>query len=382
MKGNHVVPLYFHVENNQFDFGAGARDRFFQHDPHAYGDYFELIKDPSQHFTLHNSAKRVKQLLYYGIEQFLSHFLNTVLYKSDAIESYRAAFPLKFIFEPDIAEPERNLVAGLFTEAGYRAVSVLSYSNLLLEHLRHDNFIGKKYAVLMLTGLADNLYLDLYEKGAETPVAASMIPHKGADPRINILAGMIVGYIQEQNSYLSLDTEREIAGLLPQCAALLAENKRIVTGEAELSNGSKFWFRINLKSVEDSLQYYSGDLIVSTAIDELLQSLGIRTDELIVLLCSEQIMTSYFTDRLLKPYPNVKNVTTVHIDGAMQLIFSKVPPTAPAPARPLFPPKLPPLPDPKQAIKQPPPMPAAKNPTSEKPRTVIPPPLPPIRKKT
>jgi hypothetical protein len=126
MKGNHVVPLYFHVENNQFDFGAGARDRFFQHDPHAYGDYFELIRDPSQHFTLHNSPKRVKQLLYYGIEQFLSHFLNTVLYKSDAIESYRAAFPLKFIFEPDLAEPERNLVAGLFTEAGYRAVSVLT----------------------------------------------------------------------------------------------------------------------------------------------------------------------------------------------------------------------------------------------------------------
>jgi hypothetical protein len=98
MKGAQEAPLYFYVENNQFDFGARARDRFYQHDPNAFGDYFELIKDPGRHFIMHNSSKRAKQLLYYGIEQYLSHFLNTVLYKSDSIESYRAGFPLEIYF--------------------------------------------------------------------------------------------------------------------------------------------------------------------------------------------------------------------------------------------------------------------------------------------
>jgi hypothetical protein len=294
MKGTNEVPLYFYVQNNQFDFGARARDRFYQHDPDAFGDYFELIKDPSRHFTLHNSPKRVKQLLYYGIEQFLSHFLNTVMYKSDSIEAYRGAFPLKFIFEPDLGEPERNLVAEMFREAGYRTVSVLSYNHLLLEHLRESQVVGQEQAALLLTGLDDTLYLELYAKGAATADSGIAIPNQGADPRIRILAGMIVAYIQEQNAYLDLDMDREVGALLPYCAGLLTGARMILTGEAELTSGNSCWFRVNLKSVEDSLQYYSGDLMISTSVHDLLQRFDIRPEDVVMLLCSDQIKTPYF----------------------------------------------------------------------------------------
>jgi hypothetical protein len=393
MKGIQEVPLYFYVDNNQFDFGARARDRFYSNDPNAFGDYFELVRDPSRHFVLHNSAKRVKQLLYYGIEQYLSHFLNTVLYKSDAIESYRGAFPLKFIFEPDLGEPERQLVAGLFREAGYRTVSVPDYNGLLLEHLRESGFLRRDQAALLLTGLDDTLYLELYAAGSAVAVSGIAIAGQGADPRIRILAGMIVEYIGEQNPYLDLDRGREVSALLPYCAGLLTDGRLILTGEAELSGGDKYWFRVNLKNVEDSLQYYAGDLVVNTSVHELLQKFNIRPEELLVLLCSGQIRTPYFTERVLKQFPQVKSITPVHTDEVMQLIASQVSQTAttrPEINAPGLPPKgtvpaiKPPLPAAKPAVKPalPPPLPAARPAAAEPRKPVLPPPLPPTKKKS
>jgi len=407
LKGSHEVPLYFYVDNNQFNFGLYARERFHNHDPNAFGHYFEIIKDPSRHFILQNSPRRVKQLLYYGIEQYLSHFLNTVLYKSDSIESYRPTFPIKFIFEPDLSEPERNLVEQLFIDAGYRRVSVVSYNDRLLEHLRAIRFIRTDQAALMLTGLDNTLYLDLYPKDSESPVSTLALADQGSDPRIRILAEMILNYINEQNPYLNLDKNLEISALLPYCAVLLAVPRMIATGEAELTSGTKFWFRVNLKTVEERSRYYQDDLVMSTSIGELLQNYSIKPVELVILLCSEQIKTSYFSERLLKQFPMVRNVEPIHADDSIQLIFntisniSEIPPILPVISQvekqsPKLPPPLPPkkqdlpaiaakppLPVYRAPVTSPakPPLPEARPAATERPKTAIPP-LPPHPKKT
>lgn len=323
IKGVGDVPLYFYVRDNQFEFGAPARDRFYSNDPDAYGDYFTIIGDPSRHFTLHDSPKRVKQLLYYGIEQYLSHFLNTVLYKSDSIEAYRAALPLKFVFGPDLGEPERSLVADMFLEAGYRTVSVMGYTIPLLEQLRLDGTITPNKAALVLSGLEDTLYAELYAPGEDRPVRNMVIANQGADPRIRILAGMVLSYIRDQQPYLDLDHSREVSALLPHCASLLLNPPMILTGEAELTTGDKCWFRVNLNKVEDSLQYYSGDLAATTAITDLLQRSNLTPQNITIVLATEQIQTAYFSERLLKQYPHVHKVAPAQHDGAMGLIFRK-----------------------------------------------------------
>jgi len=323
IKGVGEVPLYFYVRDNQFEFGVPARDRFYRNDPDAYGDYFTIIGDPSRHFMLHDSPKRVKQLLYYGIEQYLSHFLNTVLYKSESIEAYRAALPLKFVFGPDLGEPERSLVADMFREAGYRTVSVIGYINPLMEQLRLDGTINTNKAALILSGLEDNLYAALHVPGDDRSIKTLIIPNQGADPRIRILSGMVLSYILDQQPYLDLDHSREVSALLPQCAALLREPPMILTGEADLTTGDKCWFRVNLSKVEDSLQYYTGDLTVTTAIADLLQQSNLTPADITVVLATEQIQTAYFSERLLKQYPHVHKVTPAQHDGAMELIFRK-----------------------------------------------------------
>lgn len=412
IKGTNEVPLYFCVEDNQFSFGSAARDRFYNNDPNAYGNYFEIIKDPAKHFIIYNTSRRVKQLLYYGIEQYLTHFLNSVLYKSDSIESYRPTFPLQFIFEPDLDEPERNLVRSLFTEAGYRNVSVISYNDVLLELLRKTGFIRADHASLILTGLDDTLYLGLYLKQAETPVSATALPKQGADPRIRILAEMIMDYITDQNSYLDLDRALEVRFLLPYCAGLLSGAGMIINGEAELSQGKKFWYSVKLKNVEERLQYHQGDLLVSASINDMLHNFKLRSEDVILLLVSDQIRTPYFSDRLLKQFPHVKSIEPVHVDGTMQLIFSKgvlskngdvqesrrektapppIPPksqvVSPPPVKPLLPDRLspanlpPPGSSPVVAPAGRPPLPELKSRTNKPGKAIVPPPLPSSKKK-
>ena len=102
-EGN-ALPMYFYANENDFILGATARERFLNGDQiNAFGNYFDIITNPASFFNVYGNKKHVKFLLYYAVEQYLSHFINSVLYKNESIEGYRNNFPLRFIFSQDIA---------------------------------------------------------------------------------------------------------------------------------------------------------------------------------------------------------------------------------------------------------------------------------------
>ncbi|WP_442591218.1 hypothetical protein ACSBL2_08295 [Pedobacter sp. AW31-3R] len=355
IKESNEIPLYFYVNGNDFIFGSVARDRFNRHDPHAYGNYFEIIKDPGTHFTIYGNKKPVKQLFYYGIEQYLSHFLNTVLYKTDSIESYRQHFPLRFLFDTDIEDHEQSLIEHLFQEAGYFNLDRVLYNKNLFGVLTQKGILPREKAVLLLSGVDDVLYLQLYKNINAAVTDSFKLEGQGADPRVKILADMIVEYIILQNSYLSIDKDTEIALLLPFCAGLLEKTQPIIKGDAELSDGNKYWFKVNERNLNDRLQYYSNDGLIYTAIDDLLKSAALRVDDVVILLGTEEISTSYFSTKLLKKYHYVKEVQAADIRDTMKAIFMAISeanyavqtrqpvrppvlPAAPAVARPALPP--------------------------------------------
>ncbi|TWR26792.1 hypothetical protein FPZ42_07070 [Mucilaginibacter achroorhodeus] len=389
VKGASEVPLYFHVHNNAFVFGAYARERFYQHDPDAFANYFELIKDQRKHFILHGNQKRMKQLLYYGIEQFLSHFLTTILYKNDGIEAHRPVLPLKFLFGPDLDEPERTLISEMFTEAGYGLVSVISYTDILMVHLRACGAIGHLRPAVLLSAVEDTLYADLYLPAELSAARSVKVVGQGADPRIRILAEMIIDYITEQNFHLELKREAEVGAVLPFCAQLLKNPSLILQGETELLDGNKYWFRINMKMVEERLQYYSGDISAGEGIAGLLRLSGLSPNDVVVLLGSEQIDTPYFYQRILKDYSRVQRVLPVQQDGAMQLVFKSSSSVTALKKTPAIeelkdkPARIAPPPLPPKRTAAPPPLPAGRPlaPAAKTPQSKLPPPLPPIKKK-
>lgn len=394
MRESNEVPLYFYVNGNDFIFGAAARERFYRNDPHAYGNYFEIVKDPAKHFSIYGNKKPVKQLFYYGVEQYLSHFLNTVLYKSDSIESYRQQFPLRFLFDDDIEDNEKSLIENLFQEAGYFNLERIRYHHILFNILTQKQILSNNKAILFMNGVDDVLYLNLYKNSKAEVLGSARLVGQGADPRVKILADMIVEYIILQNSYLSVNKETEIAFLLPFCAALLQNISPIIKGEAELSDGNRHWFNVRERNLNDRLQYYANDGMIFAAIDDLLRTNNLQADDLMILLGSEEISTVYFSDKLLKKYHHVLALQPVDIKDTMQAIFQTIasagysvkvratiaPPVLARPPLPI--PKLPPPLPPKKESSAPKPiniprLPEIKASPNTKNNPVKPPPLPP-----
>ncbi|MCX2493471.1 hypothetical protein OQX63_08325 [Pedobacter sp. PF22-3] len=394
MRESNEVPLYFYVNGNDFIFGAAARERFYKNDPYAYGNYFEIVKDPAKHFSIYGNKKPVKQLFYYGVEQYLSHFLNTVLYKSDSIESYRQQFPLRFLFDDDIEDNEKSLIENLFQEAGYFNLDRIRYHHTLFNILTQKQILSSNKAILFMNGIDDVLYLNLYKNSTAEALGSAKLVGQGADPRVKILADMIVEYILMQHSYLSVNKDTEIAFLLPFCAALLQNISPIIKGEAELSDGNRYWFNVRERNLNDRLQYYANDGMIFAAIDDLLRANNLQADHVMILLGSEEISTTYFSDKLLKKYHHVVALQPVDVRDTMLAIFQAIgragysvkvkAPIAPlVSARPPLPtPKLPPPLPPKKQSDVPksiniPRLPEIKATPNTKNNPVKPPPLPP-----
>lgn len=377
IKESNEIPLFFYVPGNDFVFGKIARDRFYKSAPNAFGDYFEIIKDPSRHFSIYGNKKPVKQLLYYGIEQYLSHFLNEVLYKTDSIESYRQQFPLRFLFDTEIEDHEKTLIEHLFKEAGYFNLDRVPYTRSLFTVLAQKQVLPKEKAILLLSGVDDVLYLKLYENINAELIGSSRLEGQGADPRVKILADMIVEYIILQHSYLSIDKDTEITYLLPFCVTLLQIQSAVIKGDVELSDGNQYWFKVNERNLNDRLKYFSNESIIYTAIDDLLKSGGLTADSAVILLATEELSTANLSDKLLRKYHYVKEVRPADTRDTMQFVFSEIAKSnyTVKPELPIAPSVVarPPLPTPRTATpKIPPQLPPKKEVNISRPQLNIP----------
>lgn len=324
IKDSNEVSLYFYVNGNDFIFGNTARDRFYKNDPNTFGNFFEIIKDPSKHFSIYGNKKPVKQLFYHGIEQYLSYFLNTVLYKGDSIESYRLNFPLRFLFEVDIEEKEKSLIEHLFSEAGYDNIGRIDLNECLFEILIANGIIEQNAVVLLLDGCDNTLYVELYKDVFKESCGSINLVGHGADPRVKILAEIIIEDIISRNSYLAINPDIEIGSLLSYSASILENISPIITGDAVLSDGKTYYFRVKERSLTERLHYYSNEAIIYSNIDDLLKINNLDIENVIVLLYGEEINTPYFSNKLSKKYPTVKGIDKAFTHEAMKLVFSKI----------------------------------------------------------
>ena len=325
IKNSNEIPMYFYVNGTDFNFGDElAIDRFNSNDPNSFGNYFEIIKDPSNHFTIAGNKKPVKQLLYHGIEKYLNFFITQVLYKNDSLESYRQNFPLRFWFEQDIEEKEKSLIENLFHEAGYDNIEQINYNKFLFDVLALNNVISPNNSVLILNGISNNLYMELYKRSTDFSNSFFKLDGYGADPSVKILAEMILEDILAQESYLTIDKEKEVNSLLTYSAERLENITPIIKGEAILTDGKKHYFEAKQRVLNDRLLYYSNDSIMYAAINDLLSHNNVINENLVILLGSKEISTSYLINKLLVKYPNVIAVENKYTKAALKLIFAKI----------------------------------------------------------
>lgn len=325
IKGEHEMPLAFYINGNEFIMGNYARDRAIVGDPNAYNNYFELIKDPSKVFLFFGEQRPLKQLLYLGIERYLTHFLKEILFSSEwSIESNRPEFPLRIWFDQDIKDNEKILIINLFSEAGYKNIDDLCFEPFLLETLFIRKICNNSSNILLLTGIDNNLHLQLYLNSKDKPTFTSIIEGVGSDPRSKLLAELIFEDISINYPHLFLNKETEVAVLINEAKKALSEKQPLIMGSATLSNGKDCEYNVKIIAIEERLQYYTGHQKINTEIESILAKCNMLSTSIQIFLNGDNVNTDYFIESLKKKFPNVKGIESSYFIDTMKFIFSKI----------------------------------------------------------
>ena len=109
------------------------------------------------------------------------------------------------------------------------------------------------------------------------------------------------------------------------CSAKLLRNPSpIIEGSAPLSTGKSEDFRVKLRELETRLHYYSGFDSIYLSIDDIISQNGINDSQVNILLLGDEINTAYFSEKLLKKFPNVKGVEADITKDALKYLFIQI----------------------------------------------------------
>lgn len=324
IKDGNNMPLYFYAKENDFILGSAARERYLNGDQvNAFGNYFDIITNPANYFTVYGNKKHVKFLMYYAVEQYLSHFLNTVLYKNESIEGYRDNFPLRFIFSNDVAQKEKLLVESIFKESGYDNVETLSYTQFLFNFLTFENLINPQMPLILLTGLNGDLFIELYSNVFINPISHVIVEEQGSDPRIKYMAKMIYDDAMS-STRLNLDLKKELSHLLPRAKEFLLQDSAIPKGDITLSDGTHCWVRLKLKDLDQLLVYDEGISKINKAIEKILSENAVQSNNVQLILNGDSVNTEYFIDKLKEKYGNVIGTPAKTQNEVLKLLFNNI----------------------------------------------------------
>lgn len=321
-KEGNEVPLCFYVNGNDFNVGSLAKERCLVNDPSSYNNYFESVKDPSKYFILLGDSKPYKQLLYYGIENYLSHFVKTILYKNESIEAYRLNFCLRFWFDDDIENPEKILVINLFKEAGYENVDSINIDNHLKFQISSLSNSGK--ARIYLSAISNDLFIKLYNSDYRL-LSQFKLEDSGSDPRAKILAKLILEDIKEANPFISINEEVEIGFIIKHSTGLLSSLSPLMRNEIELTTGVKADYKILLSHMNDRLTYSRGieDKVIPK-LESLLLENNLINSSIDIFLVGNELNTNYFKEKLTKKFPNVFGITSTIQSKVLGSIFAEI----------------------------------------------------------
>ena len=326
MKEGNIIPLFFYINGSDFSMGSVARDRSNKNDPHAYCDYFNLITDPSQYFTIHGDAKPVKQLLYYGIENYLSHFIKTVLYKNDSIEAYRQNFCLRFWFDSDIEEKERKLIENIFKDAGYENAIRIDFYPALFKSFSSKELLYHDSPLIILSSIENCLYVKYFHFSSPDIVSFKKLEGQGSDPRVKILASLILEDIKESLVQLRFDKDVELAYIIPSVAKFLKKESNIIEDEITFSTGKKYDFKVYARDIVSRLTYDQGFSKIDSLLSEIIAENNIDSHRLHIYLFGDQINTQYLTGKLINKYVDskIRGIENNFIDIAIDFVFNHI----------------------------------------------------------
>ncbi len=317
MNEGNVIPLCFKVKDDDFIMGHLEKSGGTYTDQNLYTDYFEMIKRRSKQFSFKGEKKPLKLLLLFGIELYLSHYIKKILAISAPIETMKPNIRLWFWFDDDIEDSEVIFVEKMFQKAGYKNIRTFN-TGTHLNYLINKRFPKHRNSRIYLTSISDTLFIKFYLSPNFTLVEKLRLGEIGADPRVTILAKLILDDIKETNPHIFIKEVEDLAYIEEHSKELLNSLQPIIHNEIELSSGIKTEYKVKLQQLEDKLNYNRGveDKILPK-IEEMLKKHDINISTIDVFL------VGVFNNEHFKEKLNIKIANVIQCDHLTELKLLK-----------------------------------------------------------
>jgi len=256
-----VIPLYFYSTRDVFSFGIDARKRFHGGDSDAFGNYFDLIQEPAQTYSLYGSNEfEFKKILVSAFEKIMESLLRNELYKDVSNSNIKNSIDqLILVYSSDLLDKEKRLVSNVFQTAGYNKIKAINKTYAFLtcynQHSKLDNF----KSIFTIEGYENDLWITHFEGIQESPTSLKSIPGLGADPKAKIIAEMLFYKAVDKADapFKKEQEESEILRLMPLALKYLEQGKKEPIDTVRLSDGTEERVRIKLREVNDKVDFRS-----------------------------------------------------------------------------------------------------------------------------
>lgn len=310
------IPLAFYLNGDEFIMGEYAMERVKMNDSNAFFPYFDLIREPGKFFTFSGVQRPIKQLLYLGVERYLSEFLrNKLILQDSSIDSNRASIPLRLCFNRDVTVPEKQIVLDIFRESGYGNVNIVETDMTIFDTLSSNN-----KCKLFLTGLNGDLYMNFFKSKTDKCESSKMLEGIGSDPRYRICADLLFNEITESNPYFFIDKESNFESFLKEAGKIFESTLPIVMGSIRLLSGESCDYSINKAILDDRLKQMSASLTLLSETDYFLRTLSVEPNDVDIIL-DGGVNTDFFVEKLHEKYPCVYQMTDTHRRKILKEIF-------------------------------------------------------------
>lgn len=321
LEGVEQVPLFFHVGYAEVRNDDFARERWEAGDPAAFGQFYRTIVDSSRTFRRFDLDLPTIELLHDVLARLKIAHAERMLAFGDRDES-GDGIALRLCFIPDIGEDARRLIREYLATQGFRLQPDVDYLDALLCGLHRKGLIPPRATLALIDAAFGDVRFDYIEwSGTITTRARGLVPTRGVDRRVGVLARLMVEKAARQSTSTLLNDEHlldeEVKRFHPVAARLLDqfEYDQLET-RVDLSDFKSARIRVSRSEVEDRSSQALG--LIKREFEKFI---GLRsTLERItgILVSGRAIATPDFKrafeefgkGKLLGPFPNLEEIVS------------------------------------------------------------------------
>lgn len=305
-KGKWPAPLAFYYSGDGFVIGEEAVTAAQLGNSNAYTDYFEIIRT-DRRFTLGGHSYPVSQLLLRGVEEYFQYFFREVWCGNlGELEANRSEMPLILVYDADIENNEKVVLAQAFRDWGYGNLKIVSYSDIISNYLNRNAILP--YTLVAWSDGSD-MHFSLYKQGGSGPMSSRLLPDKlGKDPRIDLICDLIWKRDLVYQVF-GLTYEQELPRLRKAAMAFLRSNEAEIDGELILSDGFSYTYYLNRYNINSLSYEYRESEALDRELRHFLEDNGITDKKKVALLLrGDASGNDYFRGQLAPGFGAVEEV--------------------------------------------------------------------------